>query len=261
MADTGTLYGPALAVAHRELRSEPKLQQICCAMRHGILAHPWTRDPAVADYLAGIKPHRRAEAALRLLATARKRMNGELDQLHRLHSVITGTAEFARLPEVAQRCFHILHARALDPMDGGPNVKASVRVLAGTIAEVYGREYSPRAISYGVRCLAEAGFLVITHGIAYKGIERAVASIYHLLRGAAAAAYFTSPEPGGGMRACEVESAPQFLAAVQRAFRNAIELVRRFKRLLIADGYKIDSTVLWASLLEGHRKSYHGPCA
>jgi len=256
MADSPS-FGPAVTAAHQALRAEPKLLQICRMIRGGILAHQWTRDPAVADYLDGIRPHRRAEAATRLLGTARAHMDAELAQLHERHSAITGTADFAALPEVAQRCFHVLHGRALDPEDGGPNVKASVRVLAGTIAEIYSREYSPRAISYGVRCLAEAGFLAITHGVAYNGRDRAVASIYHLLAGA----YFTSPEPAAGSRACEVESAPQFLARVQRAFRNAIELVRRFKRLLIAASYEVDSGAMWANLLEGHRKAYHGGCA
>ncbi|MGB6582544.1 MAG: hypothetical protein WBF34_32015, partial [Streptosporangiaceae bacterium] len=49
-------------------------------------------------------------------------------------------------------------------------------------------------------------------------------NIYHLLRG-----YFTSPEAGTEGRACEVEPAPLFVARVQMAFREAIELVRRFK--------------------------------
>jgi hypothetical protein len=258
MADASdALYGSALTAAHCALRKQPKLLQICRLTRGGILAHEWTHDPAVSDYLGTVKPHRQAEAALRLLGRARQHMEGELARLRARYARITATGKFRSLPEVAQRCFHVLHARALDPADGGPDVMASVRVLAAAIAEVYGREYSPRAISYGVRCLEEAGLLTITHGVAYNGRDKAVASIYHLLSGEPDAAYFTSPEPGCGDRACEAEASPQFLARVQMAFSRAIELVRRFKRLLIEAQYNA-SRELWTVLLAGHRRAYHG---
>jgi hypothetical protein len=149
----------------------------------------------------------------------------EQAELRERYGRTVGSEEFCSLPMVAQHCYHVLHARALDPEDGGPDVMASVRVLAASIEDVYGRRYSLRAISFGVRSLEEAGFLGITHGVAYNGWEQARASVYHLLQGA----YFTSPRPGAANRACEVLPAPSFLARVQMAFRAAIELVRRYK--------------------------------
>lgn len=229
-----------VAAAIRALRAEPELPQICRMMRGGILAHPWVKDsPAVQAALGDVKPRRHAEFCWRALAAARRHMEAEQQALAERYQEVTSSARFRALPELPRRMYEVLFAVSGDTDLGGPNVLASHRVMVLTLREVFGREYSLKAVTWAGRVLEEAGVLAVTAGAGWQGFAAARSTVYRLLPGWEPP-HYTSPACGAE-GACVVAGP---VARIRGAFRAAIGLMRDLKRRLRLLGGHISSHLL-----------------
>ena len=217
-----------VAAAIRALRREPKLAGICRMMRGGILAHPWVKDdPAVQRALESVKVRHHEEFCWRALAAAQRHMEAEQAALAARYQEITSSARYRALPELPRRMFEVLHAVSGDPDLGGPNVMASSRVMVLTIREMFGRQYSLKAITWAGRVLEDAGLVAVTRGTGWQGFAAARSTVYHLLPGwePSTTQALDSREIG----ACVVDITT---SRIRRAFRAAIEFMRDLKRRL-----------------------------
>lgn len=240
-SSTSSTWGPAVAAAIKALRSEPSLPRWCRIQRGGILNESQLQVPAITAHLAEQKPHRKDQAAWKLLGAAQQHMSNEQRALKARYDEVMATDRFGKLPPVAQQLFMTLHHIAGDPTEiGGPNVLASTRVLVNTMWQVFGRKYSPRAVVFAWRLLAEQDFLTVTSGVAFEGFEQARANVYHLLPDDLS---FTIPAPPAGSGDCEVKEptgpSTRLAAEIRMAFRDAIALLKRLRWLMETTGRMI----------------------
>jgi hypothetical protein len=184
-------YRAALTFTTGTLRQWPALRkwQICPGEdeAHDLVVRSWREAKPVARVLEETRIRHQDKLLTKLIESAQEFLDQQDKRLGLAWAGAVETRGYKSMPVSGQRLYGALHVKAAHPgRYGGPNVLMSHLLAVDFIEALYGRRYSPRAITAAMRHLVDAELVYVVVGTKYGDDLRPArnqirATIYNLL--------------------------------------------------------------------------------